>query len=558
MTAVADQPRIIVPAIDPKPWPTLGPELCDWLEEYMVYGPGDVLGERIELTDEERILIYRMYEVYPRDHPRAGRRRFKRVGYFRRKGARKTELAAWLAIAEMDPTAPVRCDGWKRRGSAWIPVGRPVRDPFIPMMAYTEEQVEDLAYGAVRAIIENGPLVNDYDVGIERIKHVREPGEIKPVAGSPSARDGARTSWQHFDESHRLVSVKHKLAHATMLKNIPKRRASDPWTFETSTMYAPGEESVAEATHDYALEVLAGRVTDPQLLFDHRQASLHWDIDDPDQLVEAIVEASGDAIAWADVDAIAGQFHVPNADKGELRRFWLNQRWRSAKQWIDPMLVDRCMKIAPDRRAADGERIVLVFDGSYSRDSTALVGVTVERRPHGFVIGHWQRPLNARAGWRTPRGEVMDAVAAAMERWEVVELSCDPFGWGIEVEEWEQTYDVTEPFPTNQPSRFGPAVDAMEQAICGTGDDNTAIEDEWWRETFEIGEPRITFEDHPALRQHFANCVPVRSRGYTVVTKESTDSPHKIDLAVGMIMGAQRAWWHHLNGVEEDIPFAFA
>jgi len=94
--------------MDRVPWPTLGEGVCEFIESRLVHGPGDVLGQPVTLTDEERILIFRAYEVFPHGHARAGRRRFKRVVYSRRKGARKTELAAWLAIVEMDPAGPVR------------------------------------------------------------------------------------------------------------------------------------------------------------------------------------------------------------------------------------------------------------------------------------------------------------------------------------------------------------------------------------------------------------------------------------------------------------------
>ena len=63
-----------------------------------VHGPGDLLGEPVDLTDEERVFLYRAYEVYPKGHRLEGRRRFKRVVYSRRKGAGKTALAQFIAV----------------------------------------------------------------------------------------------------------------------------------------------------------------------------------------------------------------------------------------------------------------------------------------------------------------------------------------------------------------------------------------------------------------------------------------------------------------------------
>jgi phage terminase large subunit-like protein len=523
--------------MDPAPWPTLGAEVADWIEEYLVHGPGDIRGQRVELTDEERLFLYRCYEVFPADRELAGRRRFKRATYSRRKGARKTEFAAWIAIAEMDPTAPVRFGGWDADGN---PVGCPVTDPYVLMVATTEEQTEDLAYGAAKAILENCELGNRYFVGEERIMHRDVPGEMKAVASAPNARDGARTTFQHFDETHLFTSDRLKNGHATMLRNIPKRALGDPWSLETTTMYAPGEESIAEVSHLYAEEIRAGRVNDPRFLFDHRQASEAHDLDTQKGLKAAIAEASGDAIGWSDVDGIGSQYREAKANRDEgainrFRRYWLNQRRSLARRAFPPDLWGQRFK---GRKVKDGTEIVLVLDGSYSRDSTALIGVTVEEKPHIFVVEAWERPPGA-ARWRTPRNEVLDMVEATMADYRVIELAPDPPGWHREVEDLEATYGETVVrFETNQPTRMGPACDEFTQALR---------------------DGSFTHDGDERLARHIAHCVERKRGRWTLITKESDDSPLKIDLAVGAIVGLHRARWHHANPqVQQPGGFAFA
>jgi hypothetical protein len=530
-----NEPRLLLPPIEAEPWPTLGPEVCDWIEAFLVHGPGDVRGQPLRLTLEERLFLYRAYEVYPRGHQLAGRRRFKRAVYSRRKGARKTELAAWIAIAEMDPTAPVRTDGFRKEDGVWLPVGRPIRDPYIPMVATTEEQTEDLGYGAAKAILEECELGNAYDIGVERILHRDVPGEMKALASAPSGRDGARTSFQHFDETHLFVLERLKRAQATMLRNIAKRVIADPWSLETSTMYAPGEESAAEASHLYAEEIRAGKVEDSQLLFDHRQASETHDLDTKKGLRAAVIEASGDATEWADVENIEGQYReaAANRDEGaknEFRRYWLNQRRSLLHRAFPP---DLWAARERERRVRRRSKIVLAFDGSYSRDSTALIGCTVEETPHIFVVAAWEKPpRNPR--WRTPRHEVEDAVEQAMEDYDVLELAPDPPGWVHEVEEWEHTYgEVVVRFETNQPTRMGPACDEFTQGLRG-GDE-------------ESQEGELTHDGDPRLARHISHCVAKQRGRFTVVTKEADDSPLKIDLAVGAIIAFHRARWHVRN-----------
>lgn len=526
--------RLIVPALDAAPWPTLGPEVCDWIEERLCHGPGDILGEPITLTDEERLLLYRAYEVYPRAHRLEGRRRFNRVAYSRRKGARKTELAAWVAIAEMDPEAPVRCDGWRTFRGEWVPVGRPIRDPYIPMVAITEEQVEDLAYGAAYEILTRCTLADEYDVGLERIVHKRAPGKMQPLAGAPGSRDGARTSFQHFDETHGFVSPRLRGAHATMLRNIAKRIAADAWSFETTTMYGPGEGSVAEDTHRYAEAVERGEFKDPRLYFDHRQARDSADISTDRGLRAAIREASGDAWAWTNVEAIVSEFRAPNNDENASRRFWLNQRRRLSARMYDPA---HWAKLAKRRNVADGTEIVLGFDGSYRRDTTALVACTVEAVPYIFVVQAWERPLKANAKWRTPRREVEAVVDAAMERYDVRELSCDPPGWGREIEDWEARYgDVVVRLDTNQPSRMGPVVDDFEQGFRDSD---------------------FRHDGNEALARHIANCSPARRGRWTLIDKPPEDDERKIDIALAAHLAYHRARWHYAHDSEDGGPGFF-
>lgn len=125
-----------------RPW---GHWVCDFIESYLVHGPGDLRGMPMVLDAEKRALIFRMYEVYPKDHPQAGRRRFKRCALSLRKGSAKTELAALIAAVELHPDGPVRCDDFDANGN---PVGVGITDPYIPLVAYTEEQSDELAYGA--------------------------------------------------------------------------------------------------------------------------------------------------------------------------------------------------------------------------------------------------------------------------------------------------------------------------------------------------------------------------------------------------------------------------
>ena len=131
----------------------------------------------------------------------------------------------------------MRTVGWTRDGD---PIGGPVTDPYIPLVAYTEEQSDELAYGALLAILQESPLRDDFDLGLERIMRRAGDGKAVSLSSSPSARDGARTTFQVCDETHWWTLPRLKQAHQTMLANLPKRKAADAWMLEITTAPEPG------------------------------------------------------------------------------------------------------------------------------------------------------------------------------------------------------------------------------------------------------------------------------------------------------------------------------
>lgn len=505
-----------VPEADEKAWPTLGPAVCDWIETFLVHGPGDIRGEPARLDDETRGLIYRMYEVFPQGDERAGRRRFTRVGISLRKGTAKTEKAAWLAAAELHPDAPVRCDGFDADGE---PVGKGVRDPYIPLVAYTEEQTEELAYGALYSIVSEGPLADDFDIGLERIMRKDGEGKAEALASSPSARDGARTTFQHFDETHHWHSRRLREAHRSMLANIPKRMLADAWTLETTTAFTPGEQSVAEGTMDYAKAIASGEIQDPRLFFFHRQASGKHDLDKEPQVRKAIKEASGPAAAWSNIDSIVDLWRNPQTDRAYFERVWLNRPTQSARQAFD---ADQFMQLAKPGKPKPGTLITIGFDGSRTNDATAMIGTTVQDG-HQFVIGIWQRPPRVDE-WEVPRDEVDIALAEAMATYDVWRVYADPPYWDELVDDWAGRYGSRRIIKwwTNNPVRMAQAVRVYRDAIVNgelsyDGDETFAA---------HIG----------AAQKHEINKVDDEGTPLFYLEKQRRDSPEKIDAAVAAVL----------------------
>ena len=504
---------LMVPSRDEEPWPSLGGQVCDFIEKNLVFGPGDLRGEPARLDDEKRALVWRMYEVHPKGHEQEGRRRFKRFALSLAKGLAKTELAAWIAAVELHPDAEIRFDGWARNGT---PMGRPVTDPYIAMVSYDEEQTELLAYGALKAILEESPIAADFDIGLERILRRRGGGQAEALSSSPNARDGARTTFQHFDETHRFILYKLKQTHRVMLANIAKRRLADGWSLETTTAPEPGVGSVAETTMEYARAVSEGRREARDFFYYHRQASEDIDISTEEGARKALIQASGPAIAWRDVESIIGLWHDPNYPREDFDRFFCNRPVQSAAKAFDVKIWEGLVR--DESPVQDGDLITLGFDGALFHDATGLVGTHVETG-YQWVLKVWERPYEA-TNWEVPAEEVDDVVRAAFKRWNVWRMYADPAYWETWLAKWagELGAERVVEWRTNRRRQMTEALGAYQTAIL-TG--------------------MISHDGDEAMRRHMGNAfrkelaeLDEQGKHLYLIQKERSDSPNKIDLAM--------------------------
>lgn len=459
---------LIVPRFDPEaPWPTLGPQVCSLIEERFIFGPGSLKGEPAKLDAEKRGLIYSMYEVFPKGHQWAGRRRFKRYGVSTRKGLSKTELMAWVAELELHPEGPVRCDGFDANGE---PVGRPVRDPFIPLLAVTVEQVEELAYGALYVMVTEGPDADLFDATLDRIIRLgptgRADGKAVALSNSPGARDGARTSFQGFDEPHRLFLPRQVAAHETMVANLEKRVLEDPWGLYVGTAGEPGQGSIAEGLHQEAEAISKGEIDNPQLGYFHREAGPGFDLTKFDERLAAVIEATGPAVGEygpGQFHSIARQWDRPRADRKYLERVWLNRWTRADEQAFDPA---RRAELLVDRVIEPGALVTVGFDGARFRDSTGFVLTDVET---GLQQVHavWEKPIEVSPGstWEISEDEVDAAFADIAELYDVWRTNCDPPYWTATVGKWAGEYEHVEEWWTNRVKPMAYAVRNYREAM---------------------------------------------------------------------------------------------
>lgn len=249
--------------------------------------------------------------------------------------------------------------------------------------------------------------------------------------------------------------------------------------------------------------------------------------------------ALDDEDAWRQANPALGDFlrvealraNLRTSREAQFRRYRLGQWVGAEGAWIQHPDWMACAKPGD---VAPFTRIVMGFDGSKSGDQTALVGCTVSDQPHLFVIGSWSN--DGSPGWRVPRREVSETIAAAFDRFDVAELACDPFGWVTDIEGWAERWPgrVIE-WPTNMQSRMGPATGRFHASVM---------------------ERRLTHDGDERLAAHVANCIAKATSFGDVVVKDGRMSPRKIDLAVSAIVALDRAAWH-LNNQPQPTEWVF-
>ena len=309
-------------------------------------------------------------------------------------------------------------------------------------------------------------------------------------------------------------------AHQTMMANLPKRKLSDAWALEVTTAPEPGSGSVAESTMNYAKAIAEGRVKDARIFYFHRQASDEHDLETEEGARAAVIEASGPAASWSDIDSIVELWRDPTTDRAYWERVWCNRLVKSSHKAFD---TERWKQLArKDNPAKPGDLIVLGFDGGQFHDSTGLVATHVETG-YQWKMGLWECPYG-QENWQVPVEEVDAAVDEAFEEYEVWRMYADPPYWQSWTAIWASKYgdDRVIEWWTNRRKQMSYALENFNTGII-SGD--------------------ISHSGDPDFSRHLGNSyrhdLPQRDeegKKLWLIRKERSDSPNKIDLAMAGVL----------------------
>lgn len=403
-----------------------------------------------------------------------------------------------------------------------------VESPEVLLVAANERQAERLLLKMWRMIQLDDRLMNRCELykSANRIEIGFNGGTIMALPSRFDALQGYDPTFVILDEAH----VVDQEVYDALVTSLAKRPTSCLLTIST-----PGDSQ----------ETLLWR------LVQHARSG-----DDPDLVYVTFEAPPGcdpwDKAAWKEANPALGDFlHMDGLEsaarsmlphrENQFRRLHLCQWSGSEDHWIPWGVWDG--RAVRERVVLPDTPICVGFDGSWTRDATALIGVTVpqfeDELPHLFVLGLWEHD---RPGWRVPLDEVTEAVSYAFRTFDVVEMVVDKAHWRSEVERWRLEFGETRIIDMPQSAqRMVPATDRLYQAVM----DGT-----------------VTHDGHDGLSRHMHNAVAVEKPGGVQIHKPKNapakDSPvGRIDAAVASIMAFDSACMAAGRG-PEDAPLVFA
>lgn len=483
------------------------------MEANLVHGEGDKEGEPFRLAGHMLRAIYRWFEY----DETTGLYTHKEglIGW--PKGQAKTEFEQAIGLEHL--LGPSNVQG----------------TPVVLVGAVDGDQAEELVRRA-GMMVDGQPIADELRIQDSRIYVKGSAARMVATSAALGKNDGKLPTLQLNDELHEWDgpgTTGGAKRYGILERNLNKRPQARQLNVTTA---GPSLETLCGGLYSYGCQVARGEVVDPAFLMDWWEASAHWDLDIPDQLLAAISEANPAAGDFWPPEQLVRAYDKHKA-KGLLHeyiRYHLNRWWQDPDQlWMD--MAAWGLLVAKRQLPAEGAPVVLGFDGSRTNDSTAIVGATIEPRPYVFVVDCWERPRDADDSWEVPDSAVRARLIETTRHWDVREIACDLALWRETLKELETRGLPIVEFPqTNK--RMAPACEGFVESV------NRAL---------------ITHDGDPRLTRHVANAHKVLTPEGVRIEKAHKRSARKIDLAVAAVMARERAAWFARSGGGRKPVFAY-
>lgn len=377
--------------------------------------------------------------------------------------------------------------------------------------AAAEKEQARIVFGETKKMIEASPELAEACKVMKDVIEVPSTGSIYRVLSAEAySKEGLNISRALIDELH---------AHPTddlfNVLTLASAARIDPMVIAITTAGVmtgrDGHDSICYRLWKYGRDIAEGVAADDSFFM------AWWGAPDgADHLDPAVWAAAnpgfGDLVDPEDFVSASKRTLEP-----EFRTKRLNQWVATSVSWLPAGTWDACAERSA--ALADGDEVVLGFDGSFNADSTVLVAVRPGERPFVGVVAAWERPVTAGMDWRVPILDVEEAIRSACRRWQVREIVCDPFRWARSYQILEAEGLPVVEFPQS-PARMVPATQRFAEAVLNGA---------------------LVHDGDALLARHIRNAVVRSDSRGSRIAKDSPGSLRKVDAAVAAVMAFERA-----------------
>ena len=495
----------------PGEFPTLGYVAIDWMESILSFTDGALEGQPVRLYDEQAMHLLHRYRIRPDAVEADGNDAYVRNGSMLIRGQKwgKDPLLAMIDL--FHAFGPCDWAGWNADGD---PVGRPHPSPWVFVAALNDKQTDN-TWLPLKAMVETSELVDLPGVEVN-LDMIRLPcgNPIEPLTTTAYGRLGGRFTSGSLTENGLMTDTvasgmagsgkRSPLGFArTLIRSV--NRMGGMWAAASNT-WDPTERSHAQRIFD----------SKPRKVYiDAKISRRRVELDDDEGLREELLYLYGDSakengghvsVKSLIEDCRDFEMHGEN----EIRRFFLSEVVAGERDAVDKAIWDAAKR---EGDLQHGEKIALGFDGSRSRDATALVACRISDG-RLFPLGLWE-PVKYKN--RVPRTVVHANVKAAFKAYDVTYLFGDPYLWQDALDTWAGLFPkkVIE-FPTNVESRMDKAIERFRTALNSgelTHNGNTDLTDHALNAGLTKGKRKAIREDEETGREeeHYLKVVKKRA-----------------------------------------------
>jgi hypothetical protein len=441
--------------------PSLGGLVTSWIEAHCVIPDGFDRGKPFILYDEQ----LRYEDAFYRIKPDAEVGQLAAAFVYRRgllvrpqKWGKGPLIAADICAQGVGPAL---FNGWAIGGEIYDcrdfgcgcgfryeyepgePTGTPWPTPLIQITALSEEQTDNI-YGALRPMIEYGPLAEVIPRMGEEFIRLPGGGRIDTVTSSAQSRLGQRVTYVAQDEVG-LWTPTNKMTKVadTQYRGLAGMggRAN-----LTTNGWDPSEQSVAQQQYESPAQ---------DVLRDFKQPPANLSYGDKRERRKIHKHVYGDSLkdrgGHIDLDAIEAEAaDLVHRDIAQAQRFFGNMIVYGSGAWMDGDVWDSRKRSNffgeqfGRRRPTDAPiSVVGGFDGSDTDDWTVIRLQTQDGYQFTPRYGPDRQPCiwdpNQHRG-QVPRLEVHAAWQEISQTYNLVRVYCDPPGWKTEIDQWAEEY----------------------------------------------------------------------------------------------------------------------